>query len=246
MAIDRDAIIRGAYYGEGVKNWSTLTPGNKHWHDPSIRGWDHDPAEARRVLAGLGLRDADGDGFLEDDAGHAVGFTIRTNSDNNVRMTMANFVRNDLAKVGIRVSVEGVTLSTLVSNLREDFQYEACLLGLGSAVPPDPGMGQNVFRSSGLLHYWNVRQPRPETDAEARIDSLMNLNVSTLDFEVRRRTWHDMIQTINQECFVIWLPTQIIKLPIRNQFGNVQPTVIPHRILWNIPEVFVRPDAARR
>ena len=34
----------------------------------------------------------------------------------------------------------------------------------GSAVPAEPGMGQNTWRSSGLLHYWHIRRrsPTPE------------------------------------------------------------------------------------
>jgi hypothetical protein len=106
-------------------------------------------------------------------------------------------------------------------------------------------MGQSFVRSNGLLHYWNSRQPRPETPVEARMDSLMDVNVSTLDLDVRRRTWEAIARQINDACFTIWLPTQSIRVPVRDRFANVHPTVIPHRILWNIAEVFVRPDAAR-
>jgi peptide/nickel transport system substrate-binding protein len=245
-AIDRDAIIQAVYHGDGVKNWSPLTAGNRHWHDATLTGLDHDPDGARRLLAEAGYRDRDGDGVLEDPDGHTVSFGMKTNADNNVRMAMLNFVRDDLARIGIRVVPEGVAMNTLVSNLREDHQYESCLLGVGTGVPPDPGMAQNVLRSRGALHYWNARQPRPETAAEARIDSLMDVNVSTLDLEVRRSTWREIARILNDECFVVWLPTQRIKVPIRDRFGNLHPTVIPHRILWNIHEVFVRPGTAAR
>jgi peptide/nickel transport system substrate-binding protein len=246
MAIDREAIIRGVYHGEAVPSWSQITPGNKHWFDPSLRGAAYDPAGAKRLLAEMGMRDANGDGVLEDAQRHPVSFTLKTNSDNNTRLAMCEFVRDDLAKVGIHVVPAGVAMSTLASNIQNDHQYEAALLGLGSGVPPDPGMAQNVFRSSGQLHYWNPRQPAPETAAEARIDSLMALNVSTLDLEVRRRAWREVERIVNDECFLIWLPAQKLKVPVRNGFGNVRPTVIPHRILWNIAEVFARPASARR
>ncbi len=246
MAIDRGAIIRGAYHGEAVPSWSQITPGNKHWYDPSLRGPDYDPAGARRLLAEMGLRDRNGDGVLEDAGGKPVEFTLRTNGDNNVRMAMCALVRDDLAQVGIRATPEGVAMSVLAANIQDDHQYEAALLGLGSGVPPDPGMAQNVFRSSGQLHYWNPRQAAPETPAEARMDSLMALNVSTLDLEVRRRTWHEVERIINDECFLIWLPAQKLKVPVRDGFANIQPTVIPHRVLWNIAEVFARPAGARR
>jgi ABC-type transport system substrate-binding protein len=128
----------------------------------------------------------------------------------------------------------------MVVNQREAFRYEAMLGGLQSGVPPDPGMSQNVYRSSGPQHYWSVRQSRPETPAEERIDRLLAGNVGTLDDAERHRTWTEIQNVLNEEAFLVWLPTVKIKVPVRNTFGNVQPTVIPHRILWNIDRVYYR------
>ena len=36
MAIDRDALIKGAFYGYGEKNWSQMTQPNKEWHSPDL------------------------------------------------------------------------------------------------------------------------------------------------------------------------------------------------------------------
>jgi peptide/nickel transport system substrate-binding protein len=238
MAIDREAMIRSVFYGDAVKNWSTSTPGNQIWYTPEVSGFDYNPEESKKLLAGLGWKDRDGDGILEDTKGNSITFTIKTNGDNVTRMQMCNFIKDDLAKVGIRVVPTGIDFNTLIVNVREDFQYEAVLLGLQSGVPPDPGMGQNVYKSSGLTHYWNIKQPRPETPAEAQIDQLIAANVTTLDLAERKRTWAEVQRLINQECFVVWLPTVKIKVPIRNRFGNLEPTVIPHRILWNIDRVY--------
>src|SRR5258705_6968481 len=125
MAIDREAMIRSVFYGDGVKNWSTTTAGNKTWSNPPAHGYDYDPEQAKKLLAGLRWKDTNGDGFLEDAGGHTISFTLKTNGDNNVRMAMANFVKDDLAKVGIQVHPVGVDFNTLISNLRDDFDYEA-------------------------------------------------------------------------------------------------------------------------
>src|SRR6185295_16393906 len=112
------------------------------------------------LLASLGWKDSNNDGVLEDQGGHPVSFSLKTNGDNLLRVSMANFIRDDLAKVGIKVTLTPVDFNTLISNLRDDFQYDAILLGLSGASPPDPGMSQNVWRSSGLTHNWNIRQPK--------------------------------------------------------------------------------------
>jgi peptide/nickel transport system substrate-binding protein len=245
MAIDRDAIIRGPMYGEAVKNWSQATPGNRVWYTPDVERADYDPEQAKALLAGLGWKDSNGDGVLEDTHGNTVSFSIKTNGDNAIRVAMVNFIRDDLAKVGIRCILSPVDFNTLITNFRTDFRYEAALLGLQSGVPPDPGMGQNVWRSSGLTHYWNIKQPRPETVAEAEIDRLVDSLIATPDIAQRRAHWTAIQNLINRECFVIWLPTIKVKLPVRDRFGNLAPSVIPQRILWNIDRVFVKPRRAR-
>lgn len=239
-AIDRDAMVKSVFYGFAVKNWSTLTPGNKPWHSDSIVHYDYDPDGARKLLAGLGWKDTNGDGFLEDTKGNTISFSLKTNSSNQLRVNMANFIKDDLAKVGIKVTPTPVDFNTLITNLRQDFQYDAALLGLQSATPPDPGMGQNVWRSSGLTHYWNIKQPRPETEAEARIDHLMDELTATNDFGKRFEAWTQLKNACNDAGFVEWLPILVYKVPVRNGFGNIHPSIIPHRIIWNIDRVFVK------
>lgn len=238
MAVDRGPMIQSVFFGDAVKCWSTMTPGNREWYTGQSSPYDYNPEEAKKLLAGLGFRDKDGDGVLEDTQGHPISFSLKTNGDNTTRMAMVNFIKDDLAKVGIRCVPAGVDFNTLVTNAREDFQYEAILLGLGSAVPPDPGMGQNVWRSSGLTHYWNIKQPRPETPAEGQINHLMDVNVATLNLDERKRSWAEIEKIVNDQCFVVWLPSIKVKLPVRNKFGNLQPSIIPHRLLWNIDVVY--------
>jgi ABC-type transport system substrate-binding protein len=137
-----------------------------------------------------------------------------------------------------------IDFNTLITNAREDFQYEAMLLGLQSGVPPDPGMGQNVWRSSGRTHNWNPGQPKPETAEEARIDKLMDIIVSQPDFAKRKDAWREIETIVNDQCWVIWLPTPVIRLPVRNRFGNLTPTVIPHRLLLDIEQVYVKSGAS--
>ena len=59
----------------------------------------------------------------------------------------------------------------------------------------------------------------------------------------RRRAYHDLSELINQQCWLIWLPSQLMKIPVRSRFGNVEPSPVPHRVLWNIDRVFARSGA---
>jgi peptide/nickel transport system substrate-binding protein len=240
MAIDRDALIPSIFFGEGLKNWAIATPSNKLWHNPGLVHYDHNPDEAKKILAGLGFRDTNGDGVLEDRGGNPISFVLKTNSDNTLRIALANFVKDDLAKVGINVVLAPADFNTIVTNLRSDFQYEAILLGLQSGVPPDPAMMQNVYRSSGLTHFWNLTQPKPETREEARIDRLMDELVTVQDVDARKRAYKEVETIMNEQGWFIWLPISNQKVPVSNRFGNLQPSILPHRIIWNSERLYVQ------
>ena len=240
MAIDREALIKGAFFGYGEKNWSQSTTSNKEWHSPDIVKHDYNPAEAKRLLAGMGFRDANGDGFLEDARGNQVSFTLKTNSSNALRLSMANFIRDDLAKIGVRMILTPIDFNTFISNIINDFQYDAGLLGFQSSVPPTPFGGQNVYRSSGESHQWFIRQQKPATPQEARVDAVLDEMLTSQDRPLQKERWKEIQNIINDQAWFIWLPVQTIKVPVSNRFGNVQPSVMAHRILWNIDRVFVK------
>ncbi len=242
-ALDRETMIRGPFFGHAVKNWATTTPGNRWWHSPEFTGDDYDPDEARRLLASIGMTDRDGDGTIEDRSGHPVRFTIKTNAENDVRKALCNLIREDLGKLGIRVSVAPTQFNALTTNLRQDFDYDAILLGLGSGIPPDPSLSANVFRSSGLTHFWNISQPRPETPEEARVDQLTEVVSGSFDDAERHRAYAEIVRIMNGQNWFIWLPTQVIRLPVRNRLGNAEPQLVPHRLLWNSERIFVKRPA---
>jgi peptide/nickel transport system substrate-binding protein len=240
MAIDREAIIRSVFYGEGSKNWSVAGPSNKVWHTAGLVHYDYDVAGSKKLLASLGFKDGNGDGILEDTRGNPISFQLKTNSDNVMRVATANFIKDDLAKVGIRVTLAPIDFNSLISNIRNDLQFEAALMGVQPGVPPDPANGQNLLRSTGISHYWFVRQQKPATPEEARIDQLVNTFVTTLDLDERKAIWKE-IQTIwNEQGWLVWLPILNVKVPMSNRFGNAQPSIMAHRLIWNIDRVYVK------
>ena len=44
--------------------------------------------------------------------------------------------------------------------------------------------------------------------------------------------------THEQGC--VWMPTLNISFPVSDRFGNVQPSVLPQGIFWNIEQVYVK------
>ena len=241
MAVDRDALIKSVFFGYGEKNWSQQTRSNKEWHYPDLIHDDYNPEEAKKLLSSLGFRDTNGDGVLEDSRGNQISFAMKTNADNAIRVAMANFIRDDLAKVGIRMVLNPVDFNTLITNLRSDFQYDTILLGFQSGVPPTPFNGSNVYRSSGESHNWFIRQQKPATPQEARIDQILDEMLMTQDRAAQKRLWNEAQTIMSEQAWFIWLPILQVKIPMSNRFGNTQPSIMAHRLIWNIDRVFVKP-----
>ncbi len=240
MAIDREGMIRSVFYGEGSKSWSISGPSNKEWYTPGLVHFDYNVAESKKLLAGLGYKDGNGDGILEDAKGNPISFQLKTNSDNVMRVATANFIKDDLAKVGIRVTLTPIDFNSLITNLRNDLQFEAILMGSQSGVPPDPANAQNLLRSSGISHYWFVRQQKPATPEEAQVDRLVDDLVTTLDMAQRKEIWKQIQNIWNEQVWTVWLPTLNVKIPMSNRFGNAQPSIMAHRLIWNIDRVYVK------
>jgi len=238
-AIDREGIIRTVFNGLAVPQWGPETSANRLWYNPNLVRYDYDLDRAREILRGEGFADRNGDGFLEDKDGNTVEFIMITNSGNETREAIGNIIKDDLAKIGIKVHLAIIDFNTLVTKIDETYDYEACLLGLTSG-DPDPVSGMSVWLSSGRMHQWFPRQKSPATEWEARIDSLMNLQLKTLDYKERKRLYDEVQRIISDKVPYIYLVTPRVFVAVSNRFANAKPTVLRHRVLWNIDEVYLK------
>ena len=185
MAIDRDAMIRSMFFGEGAKNWAITGPGNKVWHTPDMPGYDYNVASRSGCWRASGSRTATATACSKMRAAIRSAFQLKTNGDNTMRVATANFIQDDLAKVGIRVILSPVDFNTLITNLQNDLPVRGHPAGQSERRAADPANAQNFLRSSGLSHYFFVKQQKPDAE-EARIDQLMDKLVTTLDMRQRK------------------------------------------------------------
>ncbi len=237
-AVDRETITNTVFGGRAEPMWGPETPANKFWYNPDLVTYPYDLERAGAYLDDMGLTDRDGDGVREDAEGHPVGFTMITNTGNDQRELIGNTLKDDLAKIGVRMNFNPIEFNTLIVKISDDFEYECCLLGLTSG-DPDPSSGMSVWLSSGRMHQWYPNQTAPATKWEARVDELMNLQMTTLD-RARRKEYYDEVQYIISDMApYIYLVTPQVFVAYRNEFKNLVPTILNHHLLWNIEAVWV-------
>jgi peptide/nickel transport system substrate-binding protein len=185
--------------------------------------------------------DRDGDGLIEDAGGHPISFSLKVTANNATRVTAANFIRDDLSRVGIKVILTPVEFNTLAANLHHDLQFESAIFGR-SMGRPGPLAAARTWRSNGSLRHWQTPQLKPDSAEQARVDWLVDRVTADTDLGQRKRWWTELHTIANQQAWLIWLPVQTLKVPVRNRFKNVRPSGAfngASSVLWNADEIFM-------
>ena len=237
-AVDRVGIAETVFGGLAQPLYGPETEANKFWYNPNIVKYDYNLDKTREYLDDMGLVDRDGDGIREDADGHPVEFTMITNTGNDQRELIGNLIKDDLGKCGVKMNFNPIEFNTLIVKVSDELDYECALLGLTSG-DPDPSSGMSVWLSNGRMHQWYPNQPEPATEWEARIDELMNLQITTLDTDKRKEYYDEVQYIISDQTPYIYLVTPEVFVAYNNKFHNLVPTVLTHRLLWDIEQVWV-------
>ena len=231
LAVDRQAFADTVFLGAAVPAQGPVTPGNRAWHDPSLRPDPHDPARARHLLATIGLKDADGDGTLEDATGRPAGFVLLTQKGNTLRERGAAFLQDELRKVGLQVDVVTLDYPAVIDRLMKG-EYEAVYFG-AQTTDTDPASNLDFWLSSGAFHLWNPGQSAPATAWERRIDELMRAQVASRDPEARKRLFNEVQTVFGRELPALYFVAPRIFVATSPRVANARPALLQPSILWN-------------
>lgn len=124
---DRSVTQRAIYFTTGVKTTGTVSPQTtefqtgsrgkqlyQQWRDAFVR---YDPNKAKQLLAGLGLKDTNGDGYLELPSGKKLTIRIDYSSDESAPETAKDDqLVSDLKKIGLRVSRNPISPATYTTD----------------------------------------------------------------------------------------------------------------------------------
>ena len=230
-AVDRTAFAETVFLGAAVPVYGPITPGNTPWYAPGLPTFDYDPAAARRLLAGLGLSDRNGDGILEDRTGASAGFTILTSKGTSALDRGAAFIAQELKKVGLDVTVAALDGGAAVDRI-ESGDYDAVYFRF-LTTDLDPALNIELWVSSGSAHVWNPSQAKPATDWEREVDQLMAKQVAALD-QAQRKALFDRVQTIiaEQQPMTQFVAPRIY-LATSTRVAGATPALLRPSIFWN-------------
>ncbi len=241
-AINREDMVRIVFRGHARPAVGPVSPANKFWFNSKLQPHPFDQKSALQRLAQDGFHLQGG--VLRDHDGHAVEFSVITNSGNKYRERMATMIQQDLTGIGIKLNVVTLDFPSLIERITRTFDYEACLLGLVND-DLDPNSEMNVWLSSSDTHQWNPSEKTPATAWEAEIDKLMRAQASNPNPK-KRKEYYDKVQEIawQQEPF-IYLVNKNALSAVSASVHNVHPVVLRPQVYWNVDELSLGNEVAR-
>ena len=184
-ASDVDTIVRTVLDGNGRRLEGPFTPA-MFGHDGSVKGYRHDPARARRLLA---------------DAGHPDGLEItldapagRYQGDKKIAEALGGQWQKAGFKPKVRTAEWGAYFKRYLGREFPD----AYLLGLGGPMQDGDELYNLVSSKGRGLYYKNDR-----------IDALFDLGRSTLDPAARRRVYADLQRAMIEDATWVFLLQQV-------------------------------------
>ncbi len=238
QAIDIDAIIQGAVFGNGVPIQASYAPGS--WaYDANVPFYKYDQVAAGKLLDEAGFVDDDNDPttprVANDKAlyaapGTKMEFTMYTNEGNTRRTAIGTIAQDELSKIGVKVDFKTVDFQVLL-DMQDQQTFDTTILGWQNAYPDRADQTQlwsatsDVIGGSNFTSYVN-----PE------LDKLMHeaLTLPGCD-QAERAKLYGQIQTIlHNDAPYIFVNSHKGMYAWSTKLDGVSP--YPGTLYWNLNE----------
>ncbi len=163
-AIDIDGLLELTEDGHGSKLGSSVYPSFAKYFDESlVDAYPYDPAKAAELL--------------EEAGASGLSFTIKVPSNYIPHVDTASVIVEMLAMAGINASIQKVEWSTWLSDVYQDRDFEATVIGFDAAyLSPDALLQRWVSTdSSNMINYSNedydaaIKKAQHTTDDEEQV-----------------------------------------------------------------------------
>lgn len=222
LALDRELLVHAVLgrYGEVPFGPVSSQLWIRHGAPEPVR---QDQSTARRLLAGRGWVDRDGDGTRENRTGEPLSLRLLVSSSSDTRLQMAAIVQEQLRQVGVRLELVRVEPAVWLErraagNFDIDFS--------SASLDPSP---------SGLVFSWTCDGPgNAGRYCDRRADSLLYRAIASPVAD--RRLWHQFLSRLEENAPAAFLYSQTFVFGVHRRFHEV--TIRPESswiALWRWP-----------
>jgi peptide/nickel transport system substrate-binding protein len=197
--INREDIVKYVLDGVGEPARG-LFPPIAFWANKDIEGYPYNIEKAKQLLAEAGWKDTDGDGILERD-GIKFNIVLVTYPERAELPPTAEVIQGQLKKLGIVVELK-VLQTDAANELRNNGEFDMCLVGRGLLFVPDPddNMMQDYHSDYTLEKGWGAYGYKNE-----RVDELLEKGRVTFDTGERKKIYDEIQEILVDEAPVAYL-----------------------------------------
>jgi peptide/nickel transport system substrate-binding protein len=204
-AVDRQDLVKRALLGNGEPGSAgALAPSNP-WLAPDLPAYNVDVVRAKALLDGIGLTDADGDGFRDLPDGSRFRPEVLTNARHSSKT--AEMIKEYLRTVGIDVSILSLD-STSADTAGRDGNYQMAIVGYANGVNGDPDLLRqrlsSAVKAKAFTRVYGWNNPAFEAAAAKQL--------VTLDPAERLRYVQEMQRAVAEDVPLIslYVPTRTV------------------------------------
>jgi len=227
-AIDREFIVKNLFFGIGKPASGPIATSTRFRDDAAVKRYPHDPARAIALLEEMGLK--------PDARGVRARVKLLALPYGEVWTRQAEFVKQQLARVGIEATIETVDTATWAQR-NANWDFDLSFNFVSQFMHPAVGVARTYISS-------NIRKGVISTNvmgySNPRVDELFDKAAVEVD-ETKRQAMYSEIQRILVEAVpVAWVLELEFPTFINKQFKNVVTSAIGVRD--NFADVYMVPQ----
>ena len=207
LALDRSLLVRAVLgqYGSVPFGPVSAQLWIRHGAPAPTR---QDQATAKRLLAGRGWVDRDGDGIRENRSGAPLSLRLQVSASSPIRVQMAVIVQEQLRQIGVDLDLARVEPKVwLEERTAGNFDIDFSAAGLD----PTP---------SGLVYSWTCQGPGNVGHyCDPGADSLLYRAIATRTAD--RAPWHDFLRRVEENAPAAFLYSQTYVYGVSRRFRDV-------------------------
>ncbi len=239
LGLNREDINQAIFYGLGKPVIDTVIEGSPLYDEArSKRYAAYDPAEANRLLDGLGLTEYSGGVRLLPD-GRQMIVVVETAGEDTEQVDVMGLVAEDWRKIGIKLLVKPSERDTLSSRLKAGATLMSVWTGLENGLPTADWSPAQLAPTNGEQQQWPAWGAHYETNGAVGTkpdwpvaETLLDLNrrwALAADAGEREAIWREMLDINANEALRIGIVSGIDSIVVvSNRLQNV-----PERAVWN-------------
>lgn len=214
LCLDRERMIKDIWEGVGEVSQGPVNPESPVFAS-DIKPWPFDPTKGKALLAEAGWQDRNGDGILENEKGDRFEFEFTRSGSDEISERISTFIKDSYARVGIVMIVKPIDWAAM-SDILKARSFDALTMAWSASAPEsDP---RQIFHSESIKEGGDNFAQWNSPAADKAIDGIR----TTIDFEARRKVWHEFQAVIHEEQPYTFIRVAPWLRFVKKSIGNVE------------------------